>query len=87
MLTKMNQTRAQDHRDVQQARKRIRAVLHFFWVLFVMGFAIVHWQLEITTTNAAPIVGPIIHTFMAGMVGLIAITLIEMRLDPEGFAE
>lgn len=87
MLTKTNQARSQDHRDAQQARKRTRAVLRFLWTLFVIGFAVVDWQLEMTAADAAPIVGLIIHTFMAGMIGLIVITLIEMRLDPAGFDE
>lgn len=87
MLTKYSDVRAETTNAVEFANTQLRTVLWSAWTLFVVAFAFVHWQFDFAANRPSPIVGLIIHTVLAGLVGLIVMTVVEMRLNPERFTD
>lgn len=86
MLIKANDVSAKEATN-NNGGKGKQAALWIGWTLFVIGFAFLHWQLDLTAGRPDPIIGLIIHTVLAGLVGLIILTVVEMRVNPEGFLD
>lgn len=87
MLTKYSDVRAETTNAVDFANTQLHAVLWSAWTLFVVAFAVVHWQIDVAANQPTPIIGLIIHTVLAGLVGLIVMTVVEIRLNPERFTD
>ena len=87
MLTKYSDVRAEMTSATKYADVRLRTVLWSVWTLFVIGFAIVHWQFDLAANRTDAVVGLVIHTILAGLLGLIVMTVVEMRLNPERFTD
>lgn len=83
MLTKLSQARSEEGAHAS----RLQFALWTVWTIFVVGFAVVHWQLDLEAHSPAPVIGLVIHTLLAGLVGLIVMTLVEMRFYPEDFVD
>lgn len=66
---------------------RLQIVLWLVWTCAVVGTALVQWQRAVATQRAVNIVGLAIHAGTIGIIGLIVLTLIEMRLEPWRFWE
>jgi hypothetical protein len=59
----------------------LRLTLWLVWALAVAGFALIYWR----ATAGADLLGLGIRTGLAALVGLVVVTLIELRLEPERF--
>lgn len=82
MLTNYSDTGSQ---DTSAQSMQLQVALWAVWTLFMLVFAAFHWQFVAATDQPARLLSLVIHTLLAGLIGLIAMTLIEMRLDPERF--
>ena len=82
MLT--NYSDAGSH-DTAVQSAHLQAFLWTFWTFFMIVFAALHWQFVAVSDQSARLLSLVIHTLLAGLIGLIVMTLIEMRLDPERF--
>lgn len=71
--------------DTSAQSAQLQMVLWAVWTLFMLVFAAVHWQFVAATDQPARLLSLVIHTLLAGLVGLIVMTLIEMQLDPKRF--
>lgn len=65
----------------------LQAVLWALWVLAVAGAAFLNWRADIVAERPVDLLGLVIRTLLVGLVGLIVLTLIEMRLEPERFID
>ena len=78
----------------QQAARRqprsdyvFQAILWGTWALVIMAVAYTSWHADVVAQRAFNIVGMSIHCAVTGIIGLIVITLIEMRLWPWWFLD
>jgi polyferredoxin len=86
MVTKFSEPQAQT-KSVEGHNRALQFILWTIWSIFVIGFALFRGISDLNETQHVDIVRLIIHTSLAGMIGLIVLTLVEMRLDPERFVE
>lgn len=84
MLTKLSNTQARSD-ATKRATYRAQIFMWSIWTIYMVGFAFIHWQLDLTAHRPAPVLGLVIHSLLAGLVGLIVMTLVEIRFDPERF--
>jgi hypothetical protein len=65
--------------------RSLQLVLWALWTLAVAGTAFYRWYADISAGRALDIVGLVVYSVLAGLVGLLVITILELRLDPEQF--
>lgn len=83
---------ARPRRDRELLRRRyrergIQITLWIGWTLVVVLTAYLSWRGDRTARLALNLVGLLVHCSVAGVIGLVALTLIEMRLCPWRFLE
>ena len=64
-----------------------QAVLWSIWTLVVATTAYFSWHADLVAQRPLNLVGMTIHCAVAGIIGLIVMTLIEMRLRPWWFLD
>ena len=64
----------------------LQAVLWGLWTLAVVIAGYRGWRADIVAGRTLNLLGMAINAFMVGVIGLIVLTLIEMRLEPGRFA-
>jgi len=64
-----------------------QAILWSVWTLIVAATAYFSWHADMVAQRPLNLVGMAIHCGVVGIIGLIIITLIEMRLWPWWFIE
>jgi hypothetical protein len=80
-------------RNHQASRKKIvsdyllQAILWGMWTLAVGVTGYLSWHADVVARRALNIVGLAIHCSLVGIIGMIVITLVEMRLRPWWFLE
>ena len=65
----------------------LQAVLWTLWTIAVAVTAYLNWHADVVAQRPIDLLGLGIHTALAGVVGLLVITLIEMRLEPLRFLD
>jgi hypothetical protein len=65
--------------------RSLQLVLWTLWTLAVSGTALYRWYVDISSGRTLDIVGLVVYSVLAGLVGLLVITILELRLDPEQF--
>jgi hypothetical protein len=65
----------------------LQVVLWTIWSLVVIVVGYISWHADIAAHRPANILGLVIHCVVAGLIGLIVMTLIEMRLEPWRFID
>jgi hypothetical protein len=63
----------------------LQVVLWTIWTLVVSAVGYISWHADIAAHRPVNILGLVIHCVVAGLIGLIVMTLIEMRLEPWRF--
>lgn len=61
------------------------ATLWTIWTLVLVGYAYTQWHADVAAARPVDMIGLVLHTLLAGVVGLIIMTRIEMWIDPERF--
>lgn len=65
----------------------LQVVLWTLWALAVAGAAFLDWRADIVADRPVDLLGLVIRTLLVGLVGLVVLTMIEMRLEPERFID
>lgn len=78
------QRRAQADRAEQSARY-LDLLLWVAWALVVGLVGLWEWYAAYAAGRPLALLGLVIHCLLAGLIGLIVLTLIEMRCAPERF--
>ncbi|MBK9942035.1 MAG: hypothetical protein IPP13_10500 [Kouleothrix sp.] len=63
----------------------LKMLLWLVWVAVVAGTAAWNWYLDVAADQPVNLLGIVVYTILAGVIGLLVITLVEQRLDPERF--
>ena len=88
MLQELSELRSE---QVEQASagadRRLQAILWSLWTLVVVGTAYIHWRADIIADRPINLLGLVIYTLLVGSVGLVVLTLIEIRLEPQRFSD
>ena len=63
----------------------LQALLWTAWTILVVAIAGWHWYADVARGHQLDLLGIVIHSALAGIIGLIGITLVEMRLEPWRF--
>ena len=73
------------------ARRRIgrglQAVLWSLWTLAVAAGGYLGWRADISAGRPLNLIGMAVDAVMVGVIGLIVLTVIEMRLEPWRFLD
>lgn len=70
-----------------QADASLKIVLWSIWTVVVLGTAAWSWRLDVVAQRPVDLLGMVVYTILAGVVGLLAITMIEQWLAPHRFVE
>lgn len=63
----------------------VRIMLWVVWALVVAGSAALYWNDAIRASGSVDMVGLGVRILLSGAVGMVVLTLIEQRFDPERF--
>lgn len=81
--------RSDDARRVEQSGVDggLRAVLWTLWTLAVAGTVFYNWRADIVAGRPLNLLGILVYSILTGVVGLLIITLIELRVNPRRFLD
>ena len=65
----------------------LQIILWTIWTLAVVVTGYVSWHADIVAQRPVNLLGLVIHCVVVGMIGLIVLTVVEMRLEPWRFLE
>lgn len=87
MLSKYTETQPHDiiRKPAVRATISLQVVLWAVWTLFVVGVTYLRWQEDVVVGQPANIIAIVLRALLAGVVGLIAMTMIEMQVEPERY--
>jgi hypothetical protein len=74
-------------RQARRASRSLQIVLWTLWSLVIAGTAFYRWYADMAADRPLNVVGLVIYSGLAGLIGLLIITIAEMRLDPEWFLD
>lgn len=70
-----------------RADRSLQIVLWTLWTLAVVGTALYRWYGDKAMGRPLDLLGMVIYSGLAGLFGLLIITIIELRVDPERFLD
>jgi hypothetical protein len=73
--------------SVRQGSFGLQVVLWALWTLMVIGVGLFSWHADVVAHRPINILGLVIHCVVAGLIGLVVMTVIEMRLEPWRFMD
>jgi len=73
--------------DKQRRDMRLQVVLWTLWTVAVIVTAYLSWHADIVAHHPTNVLGLVIHSTLAGLIGLVVMTMIEMHLEPWRFME
>jgi hypothetical protein len=65
----------------------LQVVLWTLWSLMVAGVGFFSWHADVIASRPINKLGLVIHCVVAGVIGLVVMTVIEMRLEPWRFMD
>ena len=65
----------------------LHIILWSLWTLAVVGTAFWNWRADVAAHQPVDLLGLVIYSVLAGLVGMLAITLVELWLEPLGFLD
>ncbi|KPV52965.1 hypothetical protein SE17_12355 [Kouleothrix aurantiaca] len=75
------------HSSVVRADASLRVVLWAIWAAAVAGTAAWRWYSDTAAGQPLNTLGLVIYTILAGVVGLLVLTLVEQWFDPNRFVD
>jgi hypothetical protein len=76
-----------DRAYTTRADRSLQVVLWTLWTLAVVGTASWHWRADVVAQRPINVLGMVIYSLLAGLVGMLLITLVELWLEPERFLD
>ena len=76
-------------RQAKQSRRELSLtiVLWSLWTLAVVGTAFWNWRSDIVAQQPVNMLGLVIYSTLAGLVGMLVLTLVELWLEPLRFLD
>ncbi|HNP72393.1 MAG TPA: hypothetical protein PKK15_14835 [Kouleothrix sp.] len=65
----------------------LHVVLWAIWALVVVGTALWNWYADYAASRPLNLMGMAVYTLLAGIVGLLVITLLEQWFNPRRFVD
>ena len=90
MLRRFSHMFGQDSRNGNTARQgsfRLQAVLWTLWTLVVVVVGYVNGHADMIAQRPANTLGLVIHCLVAGAIGLVVMTVIEIHVEPWRFVK
>ena len=88
MLRNLSEARSSEQtKDAASADVRLQAVLWTLWTLAVVATAYIRWRADMIAQRPADLLGIVIYAALSGSIGLVIMTMLEIWLEPERFAE
>jgi hypothetical protein len=69
------------------ATRGLQAALWLFWTLAVVAGGAWGWRADLLAGRPLSVIGMAIDAVLVGVIGLIVITVVEMRLEPWRFLD
>jgi uncharacterized Tic20 family protein len=85
----LNRQRQDSWNDISARRGNfsLQVTLWSLWSLAVVGVGFFTWHADVLAQRPINTLGLVIHCVVAGVIGLVVITIIEMRLEPWRFLD
>ena len=90
MLWRLRTRQRQDSWKAVAARRgsvSLQIVLWTLWSLAVAAVGYFNWHADLAADRPLDTLGLVIHCVLAGLVGLVVLTMIEMRVEPWRFMD
>jgi hypothetical protein len=86
MLQKEEQHKSADaHVKVERRSYTLQIFLWTVWTLVVVATGYVSWHADVVAQRPLNLLGLVIHSGVVGVIGLVVLTVVEMRLEPWRF--
>jgi hypothetical protein len=73
--------------SVRQGSFGLQIMLWALWTLMVVSVGLFSWHTNVVANRPINILGLVIHCVVAGVIGLVVMTVIEMHLEPWRFVD
>ena len=91
MIQKLSEPTTSNGRETISRPRRLtrglQAALWMLWTLAVVSGGALGWRADVLAGRPLSMLGMAINAFLAGVIGLIVLTLIEMRIEPWRFLD
>ena len=90
MLWRFLNRQRQDSWNTVSARRgsfSLQIVLWTLWTLVVAVVGYFNWHADVLANRPINMLGLVIHCVVAGVIGLIVMTVVEMRVEPWRFMD
>jgi hypothetical protein len=77
----------QAERPSQRSPSALPALLWTLWTIAVIAASYLSWQADVVARRPLNLLGLVVHCGLVGVIGLVALTVIEIRLEPWRFLE
>ena len=75
------------HVKAERRSYGLQFILWFLWTLVVVVRAYFSWRADVVAQRPVNLLGLVIHCGVIGVIGLVVMTVIEMRLEPWRFLQ
>jgi hypothetical protein len=65
----------------------LQIILWILWTVAVVATGYISWHADIVARRPINLLGLVIHCGVVGVIGLVVLTVVEMRLEPWRFLE
>jgi hypothetical protein len=73
--------------DARRGSWGLQLLLWTVWSLLVVAVGYISWRADLIAYRPINTVGLVVHCAVAGIVGLVVMTVLEMRLEPWRFLD
>jgi hypothetical protein len=90
MLRNLSEARhAEQAEEAAESRVdlRLQTVLWSLWTLAVVATAFMRWRADVIAQRPVDLLGLVIYAALAGSIGLVVMTILEMWLEPQRFVD
>jgi hypothetical protein len=87
-----NLSEARHAEQVEQAANsradlRLQIILWSLWTAAVVATAFIRWRADVVAQRPVDLLGLVIYAALAGSIGLVVMTMLEIWLEPQRFVE
>lgn len=69
----------------RRSSRRLSLLLWTLWTLLVIATAYFSWHADTIARRPLNLIGLMVHSSVAGVIGLVVLTIVEIRLQPWRF--
>ena len=73
--------------SARQGSISLQLALWTLWSLLVVGVGFLSWHADVLANRPTNTLGLVIHCVVAGIIGLVVMTAVELRLEPWRFMD